>query len=48
MKQLLIMVAMVALGIAIYNLITGPSDDSIKSVVEDVWKQQVVIRTDQP
>lgn len=44
MKQLIVMLAMVMLGIAIYGMIAGPSDHSIRGVVSQVWKQEVETR----
>lgn len=45
MKQLIVLVAMITLGIFIFNLVAGPDDDSIKSGLERVWQNELTIKT---
>lgn len=45
MKQLIVLVAMITLGIFIFNLVAGPDDDSIKSNLERVWQNELTIKT---
>jgi hypothetical protein len=47
-KQLIVMLAMVMLGIAIFNLIAGEDDSSIISVMKGVWAQEIQMRTSSP
>jgi hypothetical protein len=48
MKQFIVLCSTIILGIAIYNMIVGPGDDSVISTVSDVWQQGIEIRTDKP
>lgn len=48
MKQLIVMMAMIVLGIAIFNLIAGGDDSSIVSVIKGVWEQEIQMRTSSP
>lgn len=48
MKQLIVMVAMILLGISIFNLIAGPSEGSIRSSVGQLWQQEIEMRTMEP
>ncbi|MGI6728144.1 MAG: hypothetical protein ACOX4P_06245 [Anaerovoracaceae bacterium] len=48
MKQLIVMIAMVVLGISIFNLIAGGDEGSIVSVVKGVWGQEIEMRTGSP
>jgi hypothetical protein len=48
MKQFIVLVAMLALGLAIYGMIAGPGDDSMLSAVKDLWADEIDLRTRQP
>lgn len=45
LKQLIVLIASLILGIALFNLIAGPGDDSIYSSVRKVWQTEVEIKT---
>ena len=44
MKQFIVMSAMIVLGIFIYNLIAGDSDNSILSALEVSFRNQIESR----
>ncbi|WP_324823742.1 hypothetical protein [Sinanaerobacter sp. ZZT-01] len=48
MKQIIVMVATILLGIAIFYMIMGPQDNSVYSTVQGVWKQEIDVRTKSP
>lgn len=48
MKQLIVLMATILLGIAIYGMIAGPSDHSIKNTMGGVWKQETELRKSFP
>lgn len=48
MKQLIIMVATVLLGLFLYNLICGPQQGSVMSAVRSVWSSEIEARTQEP
>ncbi len=48
MKQFIVLCSTIILGVAIYNMITGPGDESVISTVSEVWQQGIQIRTDSP
>jgi hypothetical protein len=48
MKQLIVMAATVALGIVLFQLFAGDTDDSILSVLKNVWEQEIAIRSGHP
>jgi hypothetical protein len=48
MKQLIIMVAMVSLGLAIYGLILGDDEGSIMTVTKGIWQDEIDMRTGYP
>lgn len=48
MKQFIVLCSMVILGIAIYQMIMGTNDDTVISVVSDVWKNGIAVRTNTP
>ncbi len=48
MKQIIIMAAMIALGIAIFRLIAGGDDGSILGVMKGVWEQEIEMWADSP
>jgi hypothetical protein len=41
MKQLIVMVAMIGLGLILFNLIAGDEDGSLISVMSNVWEQEI-------
>lgn len=47
-KQIIIMAAMIALGIAIFRLIAGGDDSSVLSVMKGVWEQEIEMWTNSP
>ncbi len=48
MKQAIIMVAMVALGVTIFKLIAGGGEGTVISVIKDVWEHEIEMRTGFP
>ena len=48
MKQLIVMAAMIGLGLFIYGVICGPSDDSVMGSLRDLWRQGIAVRTYSP
>lgn len=48
MKQFIVLAAMVALGIYIYNVIAGPEPGSIMSSLSGLWLKGVEIRSYTP
>ena len=48
MKQFIVLIAMIMLGIAIYEIIAGPGAGSIFHTVKEVWQQEIQIRTPTP
>jgi hypothetical protein len=48
MKQIIVMIAMIALGIALFRVIAGADDGSILSVMKGVWEQEIEMRTGSP
>lgn len=47
MKQLIVMVAMVALGLVLFGLIAG-DEDSIKSQMKEAFEMEITMRTNYP
>ncbi|HHX14374.1 MAG TPA: hypothetical protein GX726_05415 [Clostridiales bacterium] len=47
MKQLIIMVAMIGLGVFLFRLIAGP-DDSIAGNLGQLWQDEIRIRSEGP
>ena len=45
MKELIVLVASIMLGLFLFNLIAGEGDDSMYSVVKDVWNREIRVRT---
>lgn len=45
MKQLIIMAASIMLGLTLFNLIAGSSDDSVYNLVKGVWQSEITMRT---
>ena len=44
MKDFIVLIASIMLGLAIYGLIAGDGDGSVKSTLKDVWTKEVNIR----
>jgi hypothetical protein len=47
-KQFIVLCGTIILGVAIYNLIAGPEDGSVISMVSEVWERGIRVRTDTP
>lgn len=45
MKQLIVMVASVMLGVFLFQLICGPQDTSVMSGVKGAWNAEIQSRT---
>ena len=45
MKELIVLVASIMLGIVLFSLIAGTQEGSVYSDVKDVWQTEVEIRT---
>lgn len=48
MKQFIVLIAMIALGIVIYQLVAGPGDYSILSGMGRCWEEMVSLRSEFP
>ncbi|MDD2189589.1 MAG: hypothetical protein PHV71_03265 [Eubacteriales bacterium] len=48
MKQFIVLCSTVVLGIAIYNMIMGPGEDSVINVVSAFWENGIATRTSTP
>ena len=48
MKQIIVMVATLMLGIAIYQLIAGSGNGSIMESVGGLWQQEIELRSSNP
>lgn len=48
MKQLIVMVASVMLGLFLFNLICGDQQTSVLSAVKTVWNCEIEARTQEP
>jgi hypothetical protein len=48
MKQLIVLTAMIALGIAIFSMIAGSDDESLLGTMKSVWNQELQERTRLP
>lgn len=48
MKQLIVMIAAILLGIYIFGLIAGPEEGSVRSTVGRLWQQEIAVRTAEP
>lgn len=44
MKQLIVMAASIMLGLYIFNIIAGGQDESIFSIVKEVWTHEIEAR----
>ena len=45
MKELIILIASIMLGLFLFNLIAGEQDSSIYSAVKGVWNTEIQART---
>lgn len=45
MKQLIVLVAMIALGVFIYGIIVGPGENTIESGLERSWEESIKLRS---
>ncbi|MDX9888014.1 MAG: hypothetical protein RBS51_01995 [Anaerovoracaceae bacterium] len=45
MKQFIVLVAMIALGVFIYGIIAGPGENTIESCLERSWEDSIRIRS---
>ncbi len=45
MKQFIVLVAMIALGVFIYGIIVGPGDNTIESFLEKSWQDSINMRS---
>lgn len=41
MKQFIVLISTVLLGVAIYNMVAGPGDDCIKNTTMKVFQYQI-------
>ncbi len=48
MKQLIVMMAMIVLGIAIFTMIAGSDEQSLFGTMKNVWDQELQERTHLP
>jgi hypothetical protein len=48
LKQIIVMGATIALGIAIFRLIAGSDEDSVMSLMKIFWEKEILIRTEFP
>ncbi len=48
MKQYIVLISMIILGIYIFNILAGNGEDSVYSSLQGAWQQGVVIRTYTP
>jgi len=45
MKQFIVLAAMIILGLAMYNMISGTDEDSILSSVKKQWAREIELRS---
>lgn len=45
MKQLIVLVSTILLGLILFDLIAGPGESSVYSVVRGVWESEIDFRT---
>ncbi|MDD3350076.1 MAG: hypothetical protein PHC40_04370 [Eubacteriales bacterium] len=48
MKQFIVLSAMVALGIFVFQLIAGPDESSIVNLLGSAWSHEILLRTATP
>lgn len=45
MKQLIILISMIALGVFIYGIIVGPGENTIETGLENCWEESIRVRS---
>ena len=48
MKQFIVFLALTMLGAALYQMIAGPDETSVYSVVKAVWQQEIAMNRAYP
>lgn len=48
MKQFIVLFSTIMLGVFIFNLIMGDSDDTILSTVQNLWEGELAMRAQNP
>jgi hypothetical protein len=48
MKQFIVLIAMIGLGLVIYGAIAGPDEHSVMSTVKTIWAGEIELRTREP
>jgi hypothetical protein len=48
MKQFIVLIATVGLGLAIYGMVAGPDEHSMLSSVKSIWADEIELRTREP
>ncbi len=48
MKQYIVMISMIVLGIFMFNMVAGDDSHSLLSMTKNVWKTEIDERTYQP
>ena len=41
MKQYMVMVSLIALGVFIFRLVVGPGDDSVLNAIGDIFRSEI-------
>lgn len=44
MKQFIVLIAMIALGVFLHQLIIGPQEGSILSEMKELWERMILYR----
>lgn len=44
MKDFIVLIASIILGLAIFELVAGNGDGSFKSTLKDVWSREIITR----
>ncbi len=45
MKELIVLIASIMLGLCLFSLIAGDTDKSVYSAVKGVWQREIQVRT---
>ncbi|MDR1245561.1 MAG: hypothetical protein LBK57_00855 [Clostridiales Family XIII bacterium] len=48
MKQFIVLIAMIGLGLMIYGMIAGTGEHSLLSSVKTIWADEIELRTREP
>ncbi|MFV0516296.1 MAG: hypothetical protein ACK5MV_02760 [Aminipila sp.] len=48
MKQLIVLISMIMLGMYMFNIIVGDNENSIGTSMKDIWAKGIEIRTYTP